>query len=164
MCLQSWVGGDGDGWGAAGQAGIWGEHAGSHLEPFLSSSQHLIPDPDELCPTCLHPLLVKRKRRRAKQSVVPRLCQRHGQELSCRGVRLCTQQSPPAPPLPTLGDLLNQDRNSSPRPDTGPAGFCPSLLRLIKQVLERQSLVSAIGFERLPPHFSAELEGEVARH
>lgn len=40
MCLQSWVGGDGDGRGAAGQAGMWGEHAGSHLEPFLSSSQH----------------------------------------------------------------------------------------------------------------------------
>lgn len=130
-----------------------GEHAGSHLEPFLSSSQHLISDPDVLCPACLHPLLVKRKRSRAKQRVMPWLCQCHGQQLGWRGVRICTHQSPLASPLPTLGDLLNQDRNSSPRSDMGPAGFCPSLLPLIKQVLERRSLVSAIGFERLPPHF-----------
>lgn len=68
MCLQSWVGGDGEGWGAAWQAGIWGEHAGSHLEPFLSPSQHLISDPDVLCPTCLHPLLVKK--REAEQSSI----------------------------------------------------------------------------------------------
>lgn len=62
MCLQRWVGGDGDGWGAAGQAGICGEHADSHLEPFLSSSQHLISDSDVFCQTCLHPLLVRKER------------------------------------------------------------------------------------------------------
>lgn len=129
---------------------------GSMLAPTLSPSlahPSIISDPHELCPTCPHPLLVKRKRSRAKQCVVPRHCQCRGQELSWRGVRVCAHQSPPAPPLPILGDLLNQDRNSSPRPDTGPAGFCPSLLPLIKQVLGKWSLVSAIGFERLPPHF-----------
>lgn len=152
MCLQSWVGGDGDGRGAAGQAGMWGSMLAPTLSPSLAHPS-IISDPDELCPTCPHPLLVKRKRSRAKQCVVPRHCQCHGQELSWRGVRVCAHQSPPAPPLPILGDLLNQDRNSSPRPDTGPAGFCPSLLPLIKQVLGKWSLVSAIGFERLPPHF-----------
>lgn len=118
----------------------------------------LLPPPilTVLCPACEHPLLAKRKRSRTKWRVMPRLCWCHGQWSS--------HKSPAAPPSPTPGDLLNQDRNSSPRPDMGPAGFCPSPSYLIKQVLEQQSLISAIGFERLPPHFCAELEGEVARH
>lgn len=34
--------------------------------------------------------------------------------------------------IPSLGDLLNQDRNSSPHPDTGPSGSCLPPLHFIK--------------------------------